>query len=623
MKKINVSLVASFLIATNLYSQQTSSLDEITISSATKSEEKLKNVTANVDVITAEDIESRKFKTVIEALNSLSGVSISSNGGIGQTSSVYLRGMDSKRTLVLIDGVRYNDITTPNGAANFEHLMINDIERIEVIKGAQSSIWGADASAGVINIITKSAKDGTHGNATIEYGRYNSKIARANISHKNENFDAKLSATRVDTDGFSAISPNKSSDAKKYEKDGYENTTANLKLGYNFNDSNRISTSYDVIDTKVNFDLTPDDKISEANTLTHLANLTYENRNDIALTKVYTNYTEIKRDSKSSSGTSNFRAKVKEYGLNTSIDYLSSSNVTMGADYKDFEDKEMSKDYDNKGIFISNTNKFFDDKTIFTQALRYDRYSDFENKTTGKIGIKQYIIEDLNISANYGTGYNVPTFENLFAPTVTYPAWYPGGSASTYLSNPDINPEKTKSYDLSIEYKGFSVTYFRNKVNNLISSQYIGNIGGVDTYKPMNLSGDSIFKGTEIAYKNEVIEDTFLNLSYTNLSAKDKDGNKLLNRPTNKFNFGVDYYGLKDFHFNINGEYIGTRYSWGSPNSVKTGNYTIWNAVVDYDISKNFSTYLKLDNILNKDYQIVDGYATSQRAAYVGLKASF
>ncbi|WP_141046391.1 TonB-dependent receptor plug domain-containing protein [Aliarcobacter cryaerophilus] len=620
MKKINVSLVASFLIATNLYSQQTSSLDEITISSATKSEEKLKNVTANVDVITAEDIESRKFKTVIEALNSLSGVSISSNGGIGQTSSVYLRGMDSKRTLVLIDGIRYND-PSGFGGANFEHLMINDIERIEVIKGAQSSIWGADASAGVINIITKSSQDGTHGNATIEYGRYNSKIARANISHKNENFDAKLGVTRVDTNGFSAMSP-KSSEAKNYEDDGYENTTVDLKLGYNFDDNNRVSTSYEIIDTKVNFDSRPDDKISRANTLTHLANITYENRNDIALTKVYGNYTDIKREY--STNTPKYKGIVKEYGVNTSINYLTSSNVTLGADYKKFENKaNLNKDYNNKGIFISNTNKFFDDKTIFTQALRYDRYSDFENKTTGKIGIKQYIIEDLNISANYGTGYNVPTFENLFAPTVTYPAWYPGGSASTYLSNPDINPEKTKSYDLSIEYKGFSVTYFRNKVNNLISSQYIGNIGGVDTYKPMNLSGDSIFKGTEIAYKNEVIEDTFLNLSYTNLSAKDKDGNKLLNRPTNKFNFGVDYYGLKDFHFNVNGEYIGARYSWGSPNSVKTGNYTIWNAVVDYDISKNFSTYLKLDNIFNKDYQIVDGYATSQRAAFVGLKASF
>ncbi|MGJ0332657.1 TonB-dependent receptor [Aliarcobacter cryaerophilus] len=597
MKKINVSLVASFLIATNLYSQ-TTTLETITVTSATKSEQKLKDVTANVDVITAEDIEARKFKTVVEALNSLSGVSISSNGGMGTLTQVYLRGMGSNRTLVLIDGIRYNDITNPNGSVDFAHLMINDIERIEVIKGAQSSIWGADASAGVINIITKSAQMGTSGNATIEYGRYNSKIARANISHKNENFDAKLSATRVDTDGFSARSP-KSSEAKNYEDDGYENTTANLKLGYNFNDSNRISTSYEVIDTKVNFDsLTPDDKINEANTLTHLANLTYENRNDIALTKVYTNYTEIKRDSKDSSGTSNFRGKVKEYGLNTSINYLTSSNVTLGADYKDFEDKEMSKDYDNKGIFISNTNKFFDDKTIFTQALRYDRYSNFENKTTGKIGIKQYIIDELNVSSNYGTGYNVPTFSQLFG---------------QYGANPDLNPEKTKSYDIGFEYKGFSITYFNTKIDNMIDW---GN--GYE-----NIEGTSKIKGTEIAYKNEVIEDLLLNLSYTNLSAKDAKGDKLLNRPTNKFNFGVDYYGLKDFHFNVNGEYIGTRYSWGSPNSVKTGNYTIWNAVVDYDISKNFSTYLKLDNIFNKDYQIVDGYATSQRAAYLGIKASF
>src|SRR5574344_2955304 len=271
MKKINVSLVASFLIATNLYSQQTSSLDEITISSATKSEEKLKNVTANVDVITAEDIESRKFKTVIEALNSLSGVSISSNGGIGTLTQVYLRGMKSTNTLVLIDGIRYNN--PYDGSVDFAHLMINDIERIEVIKGAQSSVWGADASAGVINIIIKSAKDGTYANINLEAGRYDSKIAKLNVSHKNESFDAKLSATRVDTDGFSAISP-KSSEAKNYEDDGYENTTVNLKLGYNFDQNNRLSTSYEIIDTKVNFDSTPDDKISKANTLTHLANLT-------------------------------------------------------------------------------------------------------------------------------------------------------------------------------------------------------------------------------------------------------------------------------------------------------------------------------------------------------------
>ncbi|MGJ0289383.1 TonB-dependent receptor [Aliarcobacter cryaerophilus] len=602
INKRKISLVASFLLATNLYSQQTS-LDEITISSATKSEEKLKNVTANVDVITAEDIESRKFKTVAEALQTIAGIQVSQSGGIGQQTSLFLRGMDSKKTLVLIDGIRYND---PSGnGANFEHLMINDIERIEVIKGAQSSIWGADASAGVINIITKSAKDGTHGNATVEYGKYNSKTTKANISHKNENFDAKLSATRVDTDGFSAISP-KSSEAKNYEDDGYENTTVNLKLGYNFDQNNRVSASYEIIDTKVDYDneigwpvdlVKSADDLSKAKTKTHLANLTYENRNDIALTKVYTNYSDFKRTY--TDGTSKYKGTIKEYGVNTSIDYLNSSNLTIGADYKKFENKaNIDKEYNNKGIFISNTNKFFDDKTIFTQALRYDKYSDFDNKTTGKIGIKQYIVDELNISSNYGTGYNIPTTFELY-------------DASS--GNINLKPEKTKTYDVGIEYKGFSITYFNTKVDNLIDWS--------GKYK--NIDGKSKFKGTEIAYKNEVYADIFLNLNYTNLSAKNKDNQEFGRRPKDKLGFGVDYYGLKDFHFNVNGEYIGDRYDRNNKQGAKTGNYTVWNAVVDYDISKNFSTYLKLDNIFNKDYQIVDGYATSQRAAYVGLKASF
>ncbi|MCT7533948.1 TonB-dependent receptor [Aliarcobacter cryaerophilus] len=619
MKKINVSLVASFLIATNLYSQQTSSLDEITISSATKSEEKLKNVTANVDVITAEDIESRKFKTVIEALNSLSGVSISSNGGIGTLSQVYLRGMKSENTLVLIDGIRYNN--PYNGSVDFAHLMINDIERIEVIKGAQSSVWGADASAGVINIITKSAKDGTFGNASVEYGRYDSKISKATISHKNKSFDAKLSATRVDTDGFSAMSP-KSSDADNYEDDGYRNTTVDLKLGYNFDDNNRVSLGYETIDAKTNFDDEiyastypwAIDPIASANskaqtkTRNSLANLNYENKNSFATTNVYTNYSRFKNESEAPSFTSRNKTDVKEYGVKSTIPYLSeTSSVTMGAEYKGFEDKEdINRKYNSRAIYITNTNKFFSDKTILSQALRYDKYSDFDNKTTGKIGIKQYIIDELNISSNYGTGYNTPSFIQAFKPS-----W--GG-------NEDLQPEKTKSYDVGIEYKGFSVTYFNTKVNNLMVSN------ASTSWKYKNIEGDSKFKGTEIAYKNSIIEDVFINLSYTNLSAKDSKDKKLLNRPSNKFNFGVDYYGLKDFHFNVNGEYIGSRESvnyLSSTQKTKTGNYTVWNAVVDYDISKNFSTYLKLDNIFNKDYQIVDGYATNQRAAYIGLKASF
>ncbi len=123
-------------------------------------------------------MSQESLKQLQKLYRQFAGIQVSQSGGIGQQTSLFLRGMDSNKTLVLIDGIRYND-TQVEMAANFEHLMINDIERIEVIKGAQSSIWGADASAGVINIITKSAQDGTHGNATIEYGRYNSKTSKS------------------------------------------------------------------------------------------------------------------------------------------------------------------------------------------------------------------------------------------------------------------------------------------------------------------------------------------------------------------------------------------------------------------------------------------------------------
>ncbi|XQC05268.1 hypothetical protein ACOAJ8_09865 [Arcobacter cryaerophilus gv. pseudocryaerophilus] len=120
----------------------------------------------------------------------------------------------------------------------------------------------------------------------------------------------------------------------------------NLKLGYNFDENNRVSTSYEIIDTEVDYDneigwpvdlVKSADDLSKAKTKTHLANLTYENRNDIALTKVYGNYTDIKREYTSS--TPKYKGTIKEYGLNTSIDYLNSSNVTIGADYKKFENQ--------------------------------------------------------------------------------------------------------------------------------------------------------------------------------------------------------------------------------------------------------------------------------------------
>ena len=120
-----------------------------------------------------------------------------------------------------------------------------------------------------------------------------------------------------------------------------------------------------------------------------------------------------------------------------------------------------------------------------------------------------------------------------------------------------------------------------------------------------------------------VFANTFINLNYTHLSAKDSDDEDLARRPKNQIDYGIDYYGLKKLHINLNGSYIGKSYDKPNKTGDKTGNYTVWNSVVNYDINKNLKTYLKVDNLFNKYYQTVDGYATSPRAFYAGLKATF
>jgi vitamin B12 transporter len=218
-QKISISFVASLIIAT--YSQaNTQNIGTIEVVSATKSNQSIKDVTSNVEVITGEELEEKHIKTVLDALKSR-GISTTQSGGIGQQSSLFLRGFSSGNTLVLIDGISYNDPTTTEGQANLEHLMISDIERIEIIKGAQSGIWGANAVAGVINIITKKASQELHTNANIEFGSNNTKNYQFSISQKVDKFSYYLGANYTSTDGISARTPY-NINPKNYEDDGYK-----------------------------------------------------------------------------------------------------------------------------------------------------------------------------------------------------------------------------------------------------------------------------------------------------------------------------------------------------------------------------------------------------------------
>ena len=600
-KKIILSLLVSSIL-----SAQNIKLEQITVTSAAKSEQSIEDVTANVSVITAKKIEQRHYIDVTEALESVAGINFASNGGIGKTISVYLRGADSKKTLVLIDGIRYNDVTGLTGAS-FSDLMISDIEQIEIIKGAQSGIWGADASAGVINIITKKAKKGTHASLHGEYGSFNTKRYGASASHKTDDYYIKADIQKIDTNGFSSKVPN-GDDIDMYEDDGYKNTTANIKFGFNIDSGSRVDISHTIIDAKNEYDsFTPDD-IKNSSTKENFSKIAFNHKNSFSELDIYAGRSDFERDYPTD-WTKEFDGEVTEYGIKTDTPYNDNDFIIIGADYKSFEHKnDLKQKYDNKALFITNSNEFnfLGSKTILSESFRFDDYDKFENKTTFKAGVKHFCknIESLSISANIGTAYNVPTLYNLFDPT---------------YGNPDLKPENTLSYDIGFGYRDITLTYFETKTKDMIDFD-------TAVWRYYNADATSKIKGLEIDYRSNIGESILYSVGYTYLDAKDAKGKMLQRRPQNTIKASVDYYGIKDLHVGINGEYIGKRveYDYGTYDvKAQTGRYTVVNLVGNYTLNNNFSFYAKIENLFDKYYQTVDGYATAPLSAYAGIKANF
>ena len=621
MKKVTISLFAAAIL---LHANEPY---EITITSATKSEQSIKDVTSNVEVITGAELEEKHITTVLDALR-LSGISISQSGGIGQQSSFFMNGFSSGNTLVLIDGIKYNDPTGTEGQAQLEHLMVADIEQIEIIKGSQSGIWGANAVAGVINIITKKASKELKTNTNIEYGSNNTKKIGANISQKVGGFSYFLGANYIKTDGFSAKTP-KGKNPEDYESDPYKNKTINAKVGYEITDSDKVIFNVTGIDAKVKIDrYTASDIIDEITQKNNLYKTTYQhNFNDKDYALISYAKSEFNRYDPfvPSWGDPIIKGNNQESAIDGRIGYGHNGLFLLGVANQKSEDEIKNKEIKSIGCYLTNSNIF--DRLVLSESLRYDNYDLFNNKITEKIGAKYLIASDISVSANYGTAYKAPVLSQI---------WY---NATT-----NLQPETTKTSDITLEYKHFKATYFQSVTTNLIEWKdptpyndslvtYDSNWNvtsdqntyGDDYYH--NTSGKSQFKGYEISYNNEVVENFLLGVTYNQLSAKDKDGKDLIRRIKQSAKLNLDYYGIEKLHLGIGANYIGKRddldYSTSPYTPLQTGKYTLFSAVANYDVSKTLKTYLKIDNLTDRLYQEVYGYGTSGRAFYVGLNATF
>ena len=624
MKLTKLSLLTATLLLSHTAFAEEITLEPIDVISTNKTEQSITDTTSNVTVITSGEIEEKGYQTVAQAINSVSGIQVANSGGLGQPTSFFMRGQDSGKVLVLLDGMRLNDPSTTNGTALLDNLMTNTIQQIEIVKGGMSTIWGSNASAGVINIITKSPQKGVHGSLGLNYGSYNTRGADADLSYRSDTLTAQVLAGYLKSDGFSALAP------RDAEDDGYENKNANLKLGYAFDENNKVNLSYNRMKSKTDYDdmyslLQADDNYSHATAdqTNYAFEYHFKMNNYSALLRASKG--EFERDYYTSNTYGDahniYEATLKEYSLINTYEYTQGKAV-LGLEYKDIDGYNLylssfpslptESSYTDKGIFLSNL-YHFDENTLLETNLRYDSYDEFDNKTTYKIGLKHHhdFLKGFTTSANYYTSYDAPSAYQLATPA-------PGSL---------LKPSYTKGFDISAAYKELiSVTYFNNRVEDNIDYVYNPStyVGGYQ-----NVNGTSKFEGLEVhgAYSIPTLN-IHLSANYTHLFKFEKeDGTDLPRRATDTLNATASYTTENNMYFGIDAQYIGDRtdkdYNTFPPSEVQTGNYMLWNLNFNTEIVKDLDLYINARNIFDKAYQSVYGYATEGRSIYAKVKYSF
>lgn len=269
--------------------------------------------------------------------------------------------------------------------------------------------------------------------------------------------------------------------------------------------------------------------------------------------------------------------------------------ISLGLSHSRYENDRPSDDsYSGKGGFISHTHKL--GKTTFNETIRRDGYSEFDGKTTYKIGVKHPLAENLALTANYGTSYNIPTIYNLY---------------DSYAGNPDLSPETTKGWDLGIQYQSASLTVFKNRIEDKID--YDSSI-----YQYNNLYGTTRIQGAELAYRHSW-NAWDLGLNYTYLDTEDPDGNPLAYRAKQTFGWDLNWYANTQLALNLNGQFFGERPKSQYDSQEGTQNFSVWNFRANYQLNKNLTTYAKINNLFDKEYQLIDGYASPERSIFIGL----
>ena len=580
-------------------------------------------VGSSITMITDEDIQRKQERTLPDALKDVPGLNVVQTGGPGGTTSVFIRGANSNQTKVFIDGIDATDPAT--GTFNFEHILTWDLERVEVVRGPQSGLYGADAIGGVINIITKKGTGPAQFAGSLEGGSFGTFNQNARVSAAAERYNFYFDFAHFHSSDTPVTPSDLVPPGRSVQGDSYDNKTFSGRFGANLTDNFDIGVVTRYLDTSLRF--TGDDvlgpeslKSTEADEqlftrgTAHL--VSFDGVLDQTVGLAYTKFNERDFDPNPPSAVASFfNGDRLKADWQADVKLMPGQILTFRAEHQRDEITtpiaEITDDAGMVQLQSSIGERFFN-----AVSVRYDSYDTFGAQPTFRIAPALLIPEtDSKLKGSVGTGFKPPTLAELFQ---NFPSF-------NFFGNPNLKPETSLGYDLGFEQillekrVQFGATYFHNDIDNLITINDTGtsfqNVGRATTY------------GVESFLSYTPWEPLTLRADYTFLIAKDDiTDQELLRRPKHKASLDAAWHVTEAALLSATLLYVGPWFDVnraGTVSGVPANGYTLVNLAGSYDLGNGLTAYARIDNLLDRHYQDPIGFLRPGLGVFAGLWVAF
>jgi len=629
--KFFFSLIALFIISSSF--AYADNIPVIVIAPG-KSVQSYSTVGSSVTVVNSKKINSSQEYFLGNVLDkNLPGMNYFQSGGHGTTAGIQLRGLPKRYSTVYIDGVKMSDPSSSDNSFYFSSIMNSAIDKVEVLRGSQSSLYGSNAVGGTINIYTKKGGEGNNKKIEVSSGSNNTKNILVSFDGSGKKHNYYIGLNKLVTDGISAMNDNKEDD--KYNNDGI---VANY--GYSFNKNFRIESGLRYSDSFLNYDevtsgrtdsnnSTDDRELSYKLKLVHdtgnLKNQIIYNKTDIA--RRVTTYTNGKKD---------------YYGYRDAINLLGEYNINLdtkivyGID-NEFDKATFQKDWPTDYLTSdeSTHSQYFDiqfrpmEKLYSTIGFRRDDHTTSGDETTERITAAYKLNNFSKIRSTYGTG-------------IRYPALYDFFYGTTVLNKEELKAEKSKSFDIGYETLiqklnlGFNISVFKISYDDPIESQE-GNEDNGNTWVVMNSPGKIKSKGIELATNWKPKNNFGIRLNYNyndtydgadcddpNLGSGKCIDPAMVRVPRHTVSSSINFGNNKRFKNSLLFKYSSESRDYGNANNNWTDQildaYTTFDYFGSYQLYDNYSFFYTIQNIFDKNYEQAYQYSAPKRSINFGLK---